>query len=449
MRIAFVSTTLSGLPAEYQGSHAAEEPLDLLYAIAACEPSFECELIDVWADDPAPRLAGIDAVVFSTTNSYLQWNNHPLGLGLFERAWNRVAEALEPGSPPVRVVLGPHVPAHWRELYAMGADAVILGEAELQVPVVLRALLSGQSPAGIPGYLDPHSRTRSAPARVDDLDALCRPAWEHTVAGLYCAHNHLDSTQLGHLYEASRGCPYQCSYCNTITHRRAFRAKSPAKVERELGHLATMSARRYVYFIDESFGFRDPWVEDLMPRLEALPFQYGCQGNLRFSSRAKLDAMAKAGFVDVEFGFETGDAGLLRTVGKDNRLDDAAEIIEHAAAVGLNPLLFVLLGLPGEDHHSLRRTFEFLRRLPPAVRISVGMPTPYQETELHRIGVATGVLGRERGADLYRFTGTIGHELHFAPPERQRFASDYGPNNFLVPAFVDRLEHDAMRMFRS
>lgn len=442
--VAFVSTALKDLPATYQGSHAPEEPLDLMYAIAATRQMGRAILCDPWTDAGAAEIAAADAVVISTTNSYLQWNNHPLGLGLFSSNFQKVNSLIGRDTPTL--VFGPHVPSHRDEILAMGASATLLGEAELQVPAALGRLLNRESLEGIPGA----ANALSAPAAVvDDLNDLPLPAYDATVGSAYSAHNCPDPKfTAGHLYEASRGCPYQCTYCNTITHRRRYRTKTPAKIENDLRELAELTDRRYVYFIDESFGFDSTWHRDVVGRLQSLPFSYGCQGNLKFATFEKLEAMARARFVNVEFGFETGAAKLLRMAKKDNRLDDAHLLINRAAELGLNPLLFVLMGLPGEDLSSLDATFEFLGRLDPRVRISVAIPTPYAGTQLFDIGVKNSVLSPStKGRDLYRFSGRIGHDLRFEADAMTVFLDKYGPNNYLSTALLAQLQQDTREVF--
>src|SRR2546430_514451 len=236
--VAFISSVFSDVPIHYQGSRLAEEPLDLLYAIAATRPLADVRLVDLDVEADRAYLADAEVVVFSTTNTYLQWNNHPLGVDLLGSAWHRSRES----APRARtVVFGPHVPNHAAEISGLGADTVLLGEAELAVAQAVAALLGRPGPA--PAGLVPRGDGQPVPAVVSSLDELPRPAWEETVDREYAAHNHPSGGGLGHLYETSRGCPFACSYCNTVTHRRAFRTKSPAKVAADLTALAGMSRR--------------------------------------------------------------------------------------------------------------------------------------------------------------------------------------------------------------
>ena len=439
--VVFASTRFREMPLEYQGSRQLEEPLDVLYALAACDGVAEAAIVDPWAEEDEAALRDARVVVLSTTNTYLQWNNHPLGLSQFLDVWRHVRTVKRDGGPWRAVVFGPHVANHRAELLAAGVDVALAGESELRVAGwVERCLANDSDPLNVTGE-------EAVVHAVGDLDDLPRPAWGHALRWRFAAHNR-PQPGAGHLYETSRGCPYFCSFCNTVTHRRQHRLKSVEKVASDLAWLAEHSDRRYVYFIDESFGFRDAETFRLLDALRALPIEYGCQANLRFMSPAKLEAMAAAGFVSLEFGMETGDAGLLRQVGKDNRLAEAADLVNHAAGLGLDPLLFLLVGLPGETPATLRRTLELLSALHPATRVSIAMPTPYTGTRLHQLGVRSGLVPADAsGAALYAYTGRIGHDLAFAPEAADRFRSRYGPNNRLEPGFVAGLERDLGELF--
>jgi hypothetical protein len=112
-RIAILSTGFDEVPAYYQGSPLSEEPLDVMYAAAAVQ---QAEARIARFDEPGRAvLAAADVLVVSTTNSYLQWNNHPLGLGLFTGVLGRAKEII--GADVPIVAFGPHVPAHYQELW--------------------------------------------------------------------------------------------------------------------------------------------------------------------------------------------------------------------------------------------------------------------------------------------------------------------------------------------
>ncbi len=438
VKIGFIPTSFKEFPNEFQGSHLLEEPLDLMYCAGALNNYFDCKLVQDLNDDGLGCLNDCDILVFSTTNSYLQYNNYPLGLGQFKLIWEKV-QAVENFDKIYKVVIGPHVIHHKEELLQMGANMVFSGEAEMEAALhILNLANNGKA------VLNNYSHSV-----VSNLDDLPCPAYSLTSSGLYRAHNCIPNIHMyGHLYEASRGCPYKCSFCNTITHRRQYRTKSPRKIYDDLSYLCTVSSHRYVYFIDESFAFDYNWFLELSTFLKKMPLHFGCQANLKFMNLELLDLMKECGFVSLEFGFESASEKILRQVGKDNRLRDAAEVVNYAASIGLNPLLFLIFGLPGETKNTIEETVEFLYGLDARVRTSIALPTAYPGTGLYKKGVELGVLNSDMKDDvLYEFNGQIGHDLMMASEFKDSFLSKYGPNNYLTDDFVIGLRNDLAKLF--
>lgn len=449
--VGFVSTRFHATPIQYQGSIAQEEPLDIIYAMAASKPFAECVLIDLFSPEAPASIEAVDVIVFSTTNSYLQWNNHPLGISLFEACWRQVVDLTPAERKPIKIVFGPHVPVHWDQIYKLGADYVLIGEAELALGVLLRDL--GESSrvknSNTLGVVNRSTGPTSQRAIVSNLDDLPFPDYASTLGTRYNAHNDPKGRSHGHLYETSRGCPYYCSFCNTVSHRRQYRTKNPDKIVSELSMLRELSSADYVYFIDESFGFIDGWTYELCSKLIGIEFDLGCQGNLRFMSPKKFDAMSGAGFVSMEFGLESGSDIILQKVGKNNRLPEASSLICYAASVGISPLLFILVGLPGESRETLAKTVDFLSTLPPETRVSAAMPTPYVGTKFHALGVSSGKVPSDAiGGDLYQFTGRIGHDLAFDDNTAATFRSRYGPNFYLTESNLMNFSNDLYDLFQ-
>lgn len=152
-----------------------------------------------------------------------------------------------------------------------------------------------------PGWKATRRACRAARARR--TWAGCRPS-----AGTrprWRAHHHhhrFDTTPIGPgaEVEASRGCPYHCTFCAKDNFREGYR-KRPLEVL--LGELDGLVAQgvRYVYFIDELFLPDRPLLEALVDR----PVSFGVQMRVDNWSREMLDLLGRAGCVSIEAGVES------------------------------------------------------------------------------------------------------------------------------------------------
>jgi radical SAM superfamily enzyme YgiQ (UPF0313 family) len=87
----------------------------------------------------------------------------------------------------------------------------------------------------------------------------------------------------------------------------------------------------------------------------------------------------------VNFGADSGGAGMLRALGRDYAPEDVKTAVERCRRNDLACMTDLLLGGPGETAESVRRTIEFFRLVSPdRVGLSVGLRV-YPGTALARI----------------------------------------------------------------
>ncbi|MBX3271920.1 MAG: radical SAM protein [Sandaracinaceae bacterium] len=249
------------------------------------------------------------------------------------------------------------------ELYADGADVVVVGEPEALGAALL------DTPDGV-------VRAGDAP----DLDALPFPDWSaFDVAGFRYAFLGFSAPTLP--IGSARGCAYGCGYCPWRVTAR-FRERDPERVGREVAHQVARHDAR-------GFAFRDPLFNLDRDRTLALARALAPHG-VRFSAEmradrldpALLDALARAGLRSLEIGVESSDRALLA---KERRNPPEARVIEEVVRVaqrrGVRVICNFILGLPDDDEASMRRTLAWARRLDSfAVQFTVA--TPYPGTRL-------------------------------------------------------------------
>ncbi len=160
--------------------------------------------------------------VVTTAPTYLFWRCAPPELRI-----PREFIAALGGRGGVTVAVGPHgssTPA--TTLMKLGVDMVVLGECE----EVVAALAGGAAPAATSSvaYLDAgRVRVNGGPAstRFTDLPAL---EWPQDFVARHRHHHHRFDRPAdgpGAEVEASRGCPYSCSFCAKIDFRDKYRRR--------------------------------------------------------------------------------------------------------------------------------------------------------------------------------------------------------------------------------
>jgi B12-binding domain/radical SAM domain protein of rhizo-twelve system len=238
-----------------------------------------------------------DMTVVTTAPSYLFWRCAQPEL--------RVPRAMidNLGSDAGMVVaVGPHGSATPRPaLQKLGAHAIVRGECEEAV----LALAEGGKPGEVAGTAilrDGTLRQNGGPVatRFTDLPAL---HWPDAWIARHAHHHHRFDGNIhgpGAEVEASRGCPYHCSFCAKIDFRDQYRKRDLDTLLQEIDALIAQGVT-YLYFIDEIFLPNRPLLEALLDR----PIAFGIQTRIDLFTPAMLELLGRAGCVSIEAGVES------------------------------------------------------------------------------------------------------------------------------------------------
>ena len=219
-------------------------------------------------------------------------------------------------------------------LRKLGCDVVVRGECE-EVVAALAEAHAGGAPADLARLPSIAYRDGGA-VRVTGGPASCRftdaPAlrWDRSWIERHGHHHHRydrDPVGPGAEVEASRGCPYHCSFCAKIDFRDKYRRRDLEPLLAEIDGLVAQGVT-YVYFIDEIFLPQRPLLEALVSR----PIEFGVQTRIDLWKPDMLDLLGAAGCVSIEAGVESLTAEGRAALDKSCRMttDDLAERLVHA-----------------------------------------------------------------------------------------------------------------------
>ncbi len=328
MKIALVNPRWSFGGSIYFGCREPHLPLELGYASAMLRAAghrtllLDGHLLDRPAEAMCEEIAafGADMTVVTTAPSYLFWRCAPPELRVPAEFLGCLGDR---GGRTVAV--GPHgsvTPA--ATLRKLGVDIVVRGECE----EVIRALAeAGPEWRRVPSIAW-QGGMNGGPAAGGfvDLPAL---QWPDEWIARHQHHHHrfdAEKTGLGAEVEASRGCPYNCSFCAKIDFRDQYRRRALAPLLEEIDGLMRQGVG-YVYFIDEIFLPQKPLLEALVGR----GLKFGVQTRIDLWKPDLLKLLGQAGCVSIEAGIESLTAEGRAALAKRCRLeteDLAALLIE-------------------------------------------------------------------------------------------------------------------------
>jgi anaerobic magnesium-protoporphyrin IX monomethyl ester cyclase len=307
MRIALVNPPWSFQGSIYFGCREPHLPLEYGYARTLLQrEGHVVRIIDgqarglsLHAIREEISLLSPQITVLTTAPSYLFWRCAPPEL----RVPMETLRALL-GTSGLTIAVGPHASTTPRAtLTKLGVDAVVLGECE-EVLVEL----AGKPRAGwaeIPGIACVEAgevRVQGRP-RSADLERLPALEWHDEEIARHTHHHHrFDAAPAGPSaeIEASRGCPFHCSFCAKDNFRDTYRRRRLPVILEELDRLIAQDVR-YVYFIDEIF-LPD---KKLLSALATRNVVFGVQLRIDQWSPEMVDLLGDAGCVSIEAGVES------------------------------------------------------------------------------------------------------------------------------------------------
>jgi anaerobic magnesium-protoporphyrin IX monomethyl ester cyclase len=306
MKIALINPPWDYRNSIYFGCREAHLPLELGYAKALAEAAghqvlmldgliqnYSFEEIAAKIRDFRPEMT-----VVTTAPSYLFWRCAPPEL----RVPRQMLAALR-GSGGITVAVGPHGSATPAPvLHKLGVDIVVRGECEEVIAIL----------ADAPGRRDiPGIAFLAADGGIEIVGEPAATAFTNTPALRWPSdwvirhqhHHHrfgTASSGSGAEVEASRGCPYACTFCAKIDFRDRYRKRDLGILLEEIDMLIAQGVS-YIYFIDEIFLPRP----DLLEALQARHIEFGIQTRIDLWKPEMLDLLGASGCVSIEAGVES------------------------------------------------------------------------------------------------------------------------------------------------
>jgi len=346
MKVALVNPNWKFGGSIYFGCREPHLPLEYGYAKALLQARgheariFDGHLFGVETPALAAEVADFapDMTVVTTAPSYLFWRCAPPEL----RVPMELVAALSDSTRRL-VVVGPHASTTPRPtLRKLGADVAVMGECEdILAELADKPAKDVDSVAWRDGDA---IRVNGGPhaGSFVDLPAL---RWERDWIRSHHHHHHrFDAAPdgPGAEVEASRGCPYSCSFCAKLNFRDSFRKRRLPLLLEEIDGLIAQGVE-YLYFIDEIFIPIPPLLEALVER----PVKFGIQTRIDLWKPDMIALLGRAGCVSIEAGVESITPEGRRMLDKNCRLDTdqlADRLIEakrHVPFVQANLLMSV------------------------------------------------------------------------------------------------------------
>ena len=273
-----------------------------------------------------------------------------------------------------------------------GADFGVAGEGEVALPSLLKALQTDKNYSRIPNLIYYNNgKYVHTPLNFFDLREMA-PARD-----VIDNFRYFQEGGQGNI-ETKRGCDQKCIYCaDPICKGNKIRLRDPIVVCAELKALITKGVTCF-HLCDSEFNNASSHAKAVCRAIieeglsSQMTFYTYCTPSPFDSTLAQL--MKEAGCAGINFGVDSGDDIILKTLRRTHRRRDIVQVVELCKQNQITVMLDLLLGGPGETHASIENTIMLMKEIcSDRVGLSIGVRI-YPTTELARAIQADGPLSQ-------------------------------------------------------
>ena len=294
---------------------------------------------------------------------------------MFLHEWptiREIAERVKAKIPGVSVVLGgENATGFWPWIFkeTTAVDYCVLGEGEATMLELVARLKTGLATGDLRGIA---ARTQSEvqaglPVRLTQLETIPRPAWEYVNIDGYMALADTHGVNRGRSMPmlATRGCPYQCTFCSSPSMwTTRYVLRTPEDVVDEIKAYVKQYGVNNVNFCDLTAIIQRQWTIDFCKLL--IKENLGICWQLPSGTRSEaldeevLGLMYAAGCRNLTYAPESGSQRMLDVIKKRVKVPRLLASMRAAECLGLRTRVNIIVGHPEERRRDVPASFKLL-----------------------------------------------------------------------------------------
>jgi radical SAM superfamily enzyme YgiQ (UPF0313 family) len=183
----------------------------------------------------------------------------------------------------------------------------------------------------------------------------------------------------------SLGCPFQCAYCASPYLNPSYLERDPYELLDEVLYWHEKYHVRDFAFYDDALLVDAEthiciFLEEVVRRDLNLRFHCPNGIHITYVDRGVAGLMYKAGFREIRLGLETSDPRVQASLGRKFAPGDFEKAVFHLKEAGFRSHqlgVYILMGLPGQDHEQVAQTIAYAGRAGTVPYLSEYSPIPH------------------------------------------------------------------------
>ena len=381
-------------------------PIGLAYISSSLkEYGFKVEILDAVGEAPKNRtsyykgyLVGLD---LKEIVEKINPNSKCVGISvIFTHEWPAVVKLIslikEKFSNMPIILGGEHISAMPEfSLISSKADYIVMGEGEETIIELIKAIknkATSQKIEGIGYRINNQVVINNRRNRRQSIDKISYPDWDSfNVKGYY------ENRFVGGMYSdnltipilATRGCPYQCTYCSAPNMwLPLWIPRDPILVVDEIEYYVKKFGAGNFPFQDLTAIIKRDWIkafcEELIKRELNINWQLPTGTRSEAIDNEIAFLIKKSGMISMAYAPESGSEETRKYIKKKMKTDRLFDSIDAAAQADLNVAVFLVIGFPHDLPKHLEKNKNFVERLAKhgVTDLSVGFYMALPGTEL-------------------------------------------------------------------
>jgi radical SAM superfamily enzyme YgiQ (UPF0313 family) len=294
-------------------------------------------------------------------------------------------------------------------------DLCVLGEGEETFVDVVNRMHQPELLYKTPGiaFVDHQGQFVLGPprARIKDVDQIPYPAWDLVPLEPYLETRNGHGVFLGRTMGiiATRGCPYQCTFCSNPTmYGKGYHARTPSDVLDEIEYYMHRYNATNIDFYDLTMILKKSWVIEFCEEIERRGLKFTWQLPTGTRSEVVDDDVApwlyRTGCRNITYAPESGDPETLERIKKKVKIPKLFESVRASLRAGINVKCNIVIGFPHETRANIMRTILFCWRMAISGVHDVGifLFSPYPGSQLFRELQEEGVIPQKLDDEYFK-----------------------------------------------
>ena len=383
-------------------------PIGLAYVAGALEAAgYNVKIVDAVAEDPTQTTRSFKGFLMGLRieemTERIPENTKLIGIStIFTHEWPIVVQLMRlirKKFPYVPIMVGGEHVSSMPEFCLQSSETnyVVMGEGEETCVELANAIFESKPHEDIAGiaYLKGDTViTNPRRQRNTAVDDIPRPAWHLFDLASYRKHGligGIDTDGVTIPMLATRGCPYQCTYCSAPNMwTTKWVARTPSNVVDEMEYYIREFGASNFPLQDLTAIIKKEWIVDfcqlIIDRNLNITWQLPTGTRAEAIDDEVAELLKKSGMVSMAYAPESGSDETRELIKKRIHKDKLLKSMEAAVKHDLHVSCFFVLGFPHDTAQHFKDSLSFVRTLAEtgAEDIAIGFYMALPGTELFR-----------------------------------------------------------------